>query len=118
MKKKITLYLTDIALHHRNFREAKKLDKTIKQDEHGRERGRIYTNDALTKTPDGQFQYEIRLPEELQRQINAGEVDVEFMMPEGGIPIFLGKDGIEKATQLRKKTRLKLARSGQIWKKV
>ncbi len=118
MKKKITLYLTDIALHHRNFREAKTLEKTIKQDGNRLERGRIYTNDALTKTPDGQFQYEIRLPEELQRQINAGEVEVELMMPEGGIPIFLGKDGVEKAAQLKKKARLKLARSGQTWKKV
>lgn len=118
MKKKITLYLTDIALHHRNFREAKTLDKTVKRDANGLERGRIYTNDALTKTPDGQFQYAIRLPEELQRQIDAGEIEVEFMRPKGGIPIFLGKDGVEKAAQLRKKARLKLASTGQTWKKV
>lgn len=117
--KKITLCLTDIGLHHRTFREAKTLEGAVKSNEDGDNYGRIYTNSAIVPgEKEGELRLRIKLPEELQRQIRDGEVEIEIKMPEGGIPIFLSKDAIEKAEQLRKKERLRLARSGKTWKEV
>jgi hypothetical protein len=118
MKKKITLYLTDFGLHARKFRPATTLEKTIKKSSNGLDQGRIYTNHAIKTYPDGRFEIAIKLPEELQKQVDAGEVEVDFMMPKDGTPIFLGNDAIEKMAQLKKKERLKLARTSQTWKKV
>jgi len=105
-------------IHSRTFREAKTLDKAMKTGEDGLERGRIYCNDSFTTTPDGKFRFVIKLPEELQRQIDAGEAEVEFILPEGGAYVYLGQDAKEKMAQLKKKDRLKLARTGQVLRKV
>jgi len=117
-KKKIVYQITDFALHAREFRPATKIENAIKKDSAGIERGRIYTNDAVETLPDGRFKIAIKLPEELQKQVDAGEVEVEFKLPEGGAPVFLGKDAIEKMAQMNKKERLKLARTGKVWRKV
>lgn len=116
MPKKITLYITDFTLHTRKFRSATKLENSVSEKQGDIEHGRIYTNDALIETTEG-TRYMIKFPEELQRQIDAGEVEVELVLPEGGVPIRVGKDALEKIAQIKKKERLKLARSCRSWRK-
>ena len=119
MKKKIILQLTDFAIHARDFRPAKTLEAATQQkNQSGEPRGRFYMNHSIKVNPDGTFQIVMQLPEELQKQIDNGEVEVEIAMPKGGVPIFAANDALEKIAQLKKKTRLKLASTGKTWKKV
>lgn len=115
--KQISLILTDTALHARHFRPAKTLDGAVAERmSDGTESGRLYMNGGIKVNPDGTFSFEIKLPEELQKQIDAGEVELKISLPEGGLPIFLSRDGMEKLAQIRKKERLRLARTGKVWR--
>lgn len=108
----LQLFLTDLKLHARNFREAKTFEKTVRKDENGNEKGRIYCNHSLQITPDGKFIFCLKLPEDIQRQIKDGEIKVQIFVPKG-LGIYLGRDAVEKMQQLRKKERLKLAHTCQ-----
>lgn len=115
--KKITLYLTDATIHNREFREAETLDKTIKRSGDGIEQGRIYMNHSISIDQNGKPVCTFKFPAELQKQIDAGEVEIELIVPESGLPIVLGADAEEKVAQVREAKRLKLARSCRVWKK-
>lgn len=118
MKKRIVLQLTDFAVHARDFRPAKTLEAATKENAaDGSPRGRLYMNQSLKVNDDGTFRIELQLPEELQRQVDAGEVELVIAMPKGGVPIFAGKDAEEKIAKHREKERLRLAKSGRVWKK-
>ncbi|MFH1088610.1 MAG: hypothetical protein V1719_02100 [Patescibacteria group bacterium] len=114
--KKVRLYLTNIDLRTRTLRPAKSLEKTIlRQDDSGASYGMIHANSFILN-PDGTFRVVIKLPEELQQQVDRGEVEVEWVLPKGGAPLFVGDDVVEKIKQLQKKERNKLIHSGRAWK--
>ena len=95
------IYLTDITLHTRDYRQTGNFSKVA-------EKGRMYsplppetakTIDSEAKTARFSFQF----PSDLQERINRGEV--EIMVPKEGLFVYAGKDAIEKAKQLSAQAR-------------
>ncbi len=96
------LFLTDLTLHTKEQRPTQSLEKAVQKTS-----PRFYTpkfgpSDIKIK-PDGTFEMAITLPPDVMAGIESGEIKLE--VPEGGTPIYAGKDVIEKIRQMeRQKT--------------
>jgi len=102
------LYLTDITLHTRDFRQTTQYSKVA-------QKGRMYMPFKPQKPSGGEqksaisdiddtnrtFKLHIKLPPDLQERIDKGEV--ELMIPKDGLLVFAGKDAIETAAAMTKK---------------
>jgi hypothetical protein len=93
------VYLTDITLHVREHRQTGSFAKVA-------EKGRMYSplpkDYGNKKTPiqaDGTFCIDIELPPDLKAQVERGEVEV--MIPDGGLPIYAGRDVYEFTERMR-----------------
>ena len=111
-KKKLTLDLTHLGLHSRSFRPVSKLENAIEgKTPDGLPYGRLFSPGTIGLTPipgsPGKFEFVIPYPPDIRAQIERGELEVEFIMPEGGLMFYAGKDLTEKAAQLKKKARNK-----------
>ncbi len=96
-KKKIVLYLTDIAHHVKDLRPAKTLEKSLKgPTPEGLPYGRL----AATLDKDGELR--LKLPDDMQAAINRGELEVVLAFPKKGLPAYAGKDTVEKVRQMEK----------------
>jgi hypothetical protein len=115
-KEKEKIYLTDITLYVREFRQTINFAKVA-------EKGRMYspipsnnlkgTTHKTVSDKQGEFQIEINLPKDLQDRLDKGEV--ELMMPKDGLQIFSGKDVDEKIKQMNGKKRNLLIHRGRTW---
>ncbi|MFM2357668.1 MAG: hypothetical protein RJA61_405 [Candidatus Parcubacteria bacterium] len=115
-KEKEKIYLTDITLHVRDFRQTINFAKVA-------QKGRMYSpissdsfksakpTESLDKT--GEFEIEINLPKDLQEKLDKGEV--ELMMPKDGLLMYAGKDVGEKIKQINSKKRNLLIHRGRTW---
>ena len=109
-KKKLILFLTNLALHTKSFRPATKFKNTIKwQTPEGLPYGRIYTNVG----PDGKLR--IQIPADLQAAIDRGEIEVDLAIPKQGLPLYTGKDTLKKIKQIENKERNLLIHRGRTW---
>jgi hypothetical protein len=105
-KKIVVLELTDITHHARSFRPAQTLASAVKTAEDGQPRGRLYMNEPPRLSEDGKsFSVPITLPADLQRQVDAGEIEVRLAIPKAGIPALLGRDAADKIAQIQAKAR-------------
>ncbi len=98
------IYLTDITLHTREFRQTVNFSKAA-------EKGRIYTpvskdHFKSTDSKTGNFEVTIALPDDLQKQVDNNEV--ELMMPKDGLLIYAGRDMAEKVEQAKEQERIQL----------
>lgn len=89
------------------------------------EKGFIYTpiskdlfKDTVVENPssdsDNNRKMSLGLPVELMEKFKRGEV--ELMMPEGGLHLYIGKDVREKIAQVNKKKRKQLIHTGRSWR--
>jgi hypothetical protein len=104
------LYLTDITLHTRDFRQTTQYSKVA-------QKGRMYMpfkpqkpsgdeqKSAISDIDDTNrtFKLHIKFPSDLQERIDRGEV--ELMIPKDGLLVFAGKDAFELAEAMAKKER-------------
>ena len=95
------IYLTDITLHMRGYRQTTNFAKVA-------QKGRMYsplpantakTADMEAKTARFSFQF----PPDLQERINRG--DVEVMVPKDGLMVYAGRDVIEGVQAMQKQAR-------------
>lgn len=115
-REKEKIYLTDITLHVREFRQTINFAKVA-------QKGRIYSPIPLgsfRSTPPsensdktGEFEIEINLPKDLQEKLDKGKV--ELMMPKDGLLMYAGKDVYEKIKQMNSKKRNLLIHRGRTW---
>lgn len=106
------IYLTDITLHSRGHKQTASFSKVAKK-------GRMYSplpKDYAQQSPvtnDGTFRIAIELPPDLQERINHGEA--ELMMPEGGLPVYVGRDVNELIEKMNRAKRRQLIHRGRTW---
>lgn len=106
------IYLTDITLHVRGHRQTVNFSKIA-------QKGRMYSpvaNDHVKSNPsptDDGFKFAFQFPPDLQQGIDRGEV--ELMMPEGGLPMYAGKDVQELMEKMNRKQRRQLIHRGRTW---
>lgn len=119
--KKERIYITDIALHTRSFRQTTNFSKAAK-------RGRIYSplpkyytsksiaNSKTKKRGDGLVRFTITLPEDMQARLNSGEL--EIMVPKDGIDILAGDDVLDFIKKRERKEHKQLIHQGRArtWK--
>lgn len=96
-KKKLKLLVTDIAFHTKEFRPASKFAKTIRgMLPSGQWYGRLFSPVVKTKPSEveqvGTPQCVLTLPPDIQEQIDRDELEIELVLPEGGVPIYAGTD--------------------------
>jgi hypothetical protein len=112
------IYLTDITLHTREFRQTTNYSTAA-------ERGRMYsplpkdyqTNSGPSASGSGTFTLTFEFPQELQERINRGEVEV--MVPKDGLLVYPGRDLVEqyKKDQAAARRQLIHANRGRTWRK-
>ncbi len=98
------IYIKDLTLHSRESRPTTKFSKVA-------EKGRMYRPIGISQTkevaPTGFLHlFDFELPQDLKERVDRGEV--EIMMPEDGVNIYLGDDAQEKLTQLNAQARREL----------
>ncbi|HUC88907.1 MAG TPA: hypothetical protein VMR49_02655 [Candidatus Paceibacterota bacterium] len=114
------IYITDITLHSKDFRATPSLEKAEQRKFAGLPSPRFYSGatklDAVVEgvNPDGTFEFTIDLPVDLREGLDRGEIEIRSLRA-GGIPIYPGKDLIEKMAQLKKKERRELIHRSRKW---
>ena len=110
MAEKERVYLTDITLHTRHFRDTTSFEKVV-------EKGRMFKAgaDALVTDPALGISLIDLLPTDLQERYKKGEI--ELMMPKDGLPIKFAQDLKEKVAFLNAKARNELIHRsrGKTW---
>jgi len=101
------IYLTDMQLHvAKPTNPPSFLRQILKSFRKGGKPGRVY-HSGLTPNPDGKtFHFSMPLSKDLKEKVEfARRIGKEprFIIPKGGIPVYLGKDSIEKIESLKKK---------------
>jgi hypothetical protein len=91
------IYLTDITLHTRGYRQTARFAKVA-------EKGRMYSPlpkgyEKGVDAKNGTLGISIPLPEDLKAGMARGEV--EIMIPEGGLPVFAGRDVYDLIEKMR-----------------
>ena len=95
-KKPLMVFLTDIQLHSNKSSKTQSFKRKIEKGVRSDKGGRCY-NGKMTMNKDGELTFSLELPKEaLGRK-------VVFAVPQGGLPITLGKDAVEKIKSLKKK---------------
>lgn len=113
------IYLTDITLHTRDFRQTVNFSKASVK---GRmysplPKGYNFNTASSTNNKNEGFRISIKLPPDLQEKLDKGEA--ELMMPEGGLFIFAGKDLQDKIQQIQDKKRREIIHRSRdkFWRK-
>ncbi|MEN9912926.1 MAG: hypothetical protein RLY66_334 [Candidatus Parcubacteria bacterium] len=115
------LFLTDLTLHSKEHRATPNLEKAEQRKENGYSSPRLYSpqlnKDDFKIYPDGKFEIIIKLPPDIQKGLDSGEI--EIVIPKDGLLVYAGKDMIEKAKQLEEKKRREIIHRGrrQVWRK-
>jgi len=103
------VFLTDFQMHVSEPRKPLPWYRAILKSFRNKKPGRFYAKNAKTDiNEDGTFETSIPLPPATQEEIKKAKMSgkkIRFITPEGGIPIFAGKDLIEKVKSDRKKRR-------------
>lgn len=108
------IFLTDITLHTRGYRQTANFSKVA-------QKGRMYSPMPLPQpqvakkvADDGHsFHFSFALPEDLKEKVERGEA--VLMVPEDGLPVYAGPDVQEKIQQMRQKERRGLIHSIRSW---
>jgi len=115
-EKVVTILITERSYHVRELHCSTKL-KEVKTEPNGSRSGKIDLVSPLKFNPDGSTQpFELKLPDELQEQINSGEAEVHIIL-DTRIPIGLGSDVHEKIRKMNKTERCKLSATSKVWRK-
>ncbi len=117
MASKEEIYLTYLTMHVRDFTATPSFSRVAAK-------GVFYTKTSSetlhkkkggNKAAKGTYEMVIKFPPDLQERIDRGEV--ELMIPDGGLPIYAGKDMWEMAAKMKrvednkKKPRTRVLRS-------
>jgi len=100
------IYLTDITLHVSIKRQTTNFSKVA-------EKGRFF-NPLPPKAFEGDGETKritFELPKDLKDRVQRGEV--EIMIPKDGLPMFAGKDVVEKVAKMQKAERRLLIHHGR-----
>jgi hypothetical protein len=100
------IYLTDITLHTRDFRQTINFSRAVQKGRMYSPLPKDYAKNIVSDNSSGEFKFEINFPPDLERRISTGEV--ELMMPKDGLYIYAGKDTIEHLKSLDDKARREL----------
>jgi len=106
------VYLTDITLHVRGYRQTANFSKVA-------QKGRMYSPlpvDYAQKDPDtdsATARFSFELPQDLKERVARGEI--ELMIPEGGLPVYAGRDVYEKIKQMSQSMRRQLIHKSRSW---
>ncbi len=108
MPKKRVVILTDLALHTRAGQPTASFARAEEKAIAENKLGRVYGKLAKPKPEDidektHTIKFRIDLPPDLMEQVQRGEV--ELAMPEGGLPIYVGKDTQEFMQNMNRKER-------------
>jgi len=103
------VFLTDFQMHVTEPRKPLPWYRAILKSFRNKKPGRFYTKNAkININKDGTFETTIPLSPTIQEEIkkakNSGK-KIRFVIPEEGIPIFAGKDLVEKIKTDRKRRR-------------
>ncbi len=105
------IYLTDIQLHVTKPTNPPSFFRQIlKSFKKGGQPGRVYSSD-MTPNKDGTFRFSVPLSKDVQEKIELARrlgKEPRFMMPKDGIPIYPGKDVIQRIEADKKKLADKL----------
>ena len=93
-QKPIEILLTDIQLHSNKNNNPQSFKRKIEKSIKNKKSGRCYGGIKMEKN--GKLRFEIELPEEISGR------DVIFKINQSSLPIFLGKDSIEKIKSINK----------------
>lgn len=101
--KKERIYLTDITLHLREYRQTANFSKAA-------QKGRMYSplppQDArVIDTEAITTEFKFQLPSDLQKRLSQGKI--EIMVPNDGLMIYAGRDVIETTESMRKQAHRK-----------
>lgn len=103
------VFLTDFQMHVSEPRKPLPWYRAIFKSFRNKKPGRFYVKDAkIDISEDGTFETSIPLPPATQEEIKKARIagkKIRFIVPEEGVPIFAGKDVIEKIKSDRKKRR-------------
>lgn len=108
------IQLTDMQLHTNVMRNPVPWYKKIMKAIRSKKPDRLYGGfKSLGEVPSAMnekgvrtMKFQIPMSGDLQKEIEAAQAQgkiIKFVMPEGGIPIYLGKDAKEKMEALKKK---------------
>ena len=103
MKEYVDIYITDVQLHTVLPQRPKSVWRIIEKAIHSKKEQRAYTAD--TKFVDGKshFTFNDSGIEEAIRKAHAEGKEIRIHKPEGGIPVYLGKDAEEFAKARERK---------------
>lgn len=94
------IYLTDFIFHHQIPVNPKSWHRTVEKSFRSNKSGRLYGHQAPTfKFENGKVEFMLPLPPDMQEQIKNAQAagkSIVLVMPEEGVPIYLGKDLMEK----------------------
>ena len=108
-EREVHIIITDIQLHATQMRKPTSFARGIEKAMHTGKPGRTYANDSIK--PVGDNGLSLTLPnadgilEVIEKAKREGK-RVRFFMPRAGIPIFYGKDAVEKIASLKRKGEL------------
>ncbi len=113
----LRLYLTDLTVHHRQMRPTTSYYKAIRKVlPNGQPYGRLYGGTLGPVNKDGKRHFSISLPPDLKERIERGELNVEFIVPKGGLPVLGDEDVMQKISQLMKKAARRLFPPTRVWR--
>jgi len=103
------VFLTDFQMHVSEPRKPLPWYRAILKSFRNKKPGRFYTKNTKTDiNEDETFETSIPLPPATQEEIKKAKMSgkkIRFIIPEEGVPIFAGKDLIEKVKSDRKRRR-------------
>jgi len=106
-EKEVHITITDLQLHASEPRKPHGFARGIKKAIETGKPGRAYAKNAAKAVDRNKGTFEIAIPSEglaeVIEQAKAKGKIVRFFIPRAGIPIFLGKDAIEKMESLKRK---------------
>lgn len=108
MAKKRVIMLTDLALHTRSGQPTASFARAEEKAIAEKKLGRVYGKLSKPRPEDideenHTIRIPITLPPDLMAQVQSGEV--ELALPEGGLPIYAGKDTQEYMQNMNRKER-------------
>lgn len=102
---RIDVFITDLQIHTTKPRKPKPWYFKVLESVRTKKPQRAYTKDFQVNKG-GRFTTVFPPPPELKRVIDEAKVKnkrINFIMPEGGAPVFLGKDTVEKIKAEKRK---------------
>lgn len=102
----VHIVITDVTFHSTKALNPTPFSRGVQKTISNGKPGRAYYNNSIKKLDDGGIEIALPILDGLQEVVENAKAKgkrVRFFLPKNGIPMFLGKDGQEKAKALKRK---------------